>query len=187
MRVTILIALHLASLLTLSDVNDEAKAQLFFRPGRIVRDLFNPADYRMSRRRRWQLQEEKRRAPPSAEVSPPEDVLGEPAIAVEVPEVNPAIEDRLRSYVRRGQCPRGLPAETMRRCLAMLAQALPKRQHPSARLIQRRARNVRQGERLGRETGIAVRLEKRLQLVRPRPRTAGRKNPRALQGEVGGE
>ncbi len=170
-----------------ADLPEETRAQLYFRPGQIVRERFDPADYRMSRRRRWQLQEQLReRKEPTEGEGSAGDTPTTPVTEERAPEaINPELEDRLRSYVRRGQCPRGLPAQTQLRCMAMLQEALPKREHPSARLLLRRGRNVRQNDRLGTETGLAARMEKRLGQVQPRPRSSERRNPRMLDREAG--
>lgn len=164
------------------------EAQMLFRPGLTARERFNPDDYRMSRRRRWALQEERRN--PVANPVPMGQGTGTGAVTH--PEVlkqviHPEMEKRLRSYARRGQCPRGLPQDMTLRCRELLRAALEQRQHPPSSLLLHRSKNPRQQDR---RAGRKLELSDRVQLVRPRSERLvpeQRKNPRTLDREAGRE
>ena len=80
--------------------------------------------------------------------------------ALELPSAE--FEDRLRSYVRHGQCPSGLPQRTMLRCLELLGKSEAKKREPSSLAVQR-VRNVKQRLRLDIQSGEARRIQEQLE------------------------
>lgn len=160
------------------------EASSVFQPGRIVRDRVLLLQIRRERRGRWR---ERLHKDPIDALSVGESAPV-PADGGEIDEHREAAEDRdvldrIRSYVRRGQCPPRLPADILARCReALRAATVSVRRRIDLGQAYRRGRNSEQFGTRVQDLDVADRLQ---QIV-PRasaPDRATRRSFRRSHGE----
>jgi hypothetical protein len=176
---------------------EEAEAQTYFRLGNIAKERFDYAELRRQRRERWGVRkvrgfslQENRGQGQGGEVQHAPLVEGPPdpngivragiqPEPQEKPSFSVSQRVRLRSYVRRGGCPEGLPADYALACREILKQR--EKKQPSLGYLLRRAKNQKQDQRAKRRR---FSLLDRIKLVVPRPRSFDpslRKSTRTLE------